>query len=62
MCHKTKCRSCGRPTWSGCGAHIESALRGVKIEQRCPNWENGGRKNPCGPIDPKHGGSDCTIS
>ena len=26
---------CGKPTWAGCGAHVEQALRGVPPEKRC---------------------------
>ena len=29
MCHKTTCSKCNKPTWSGCGKHVESALGGV---------------------------------
>jgi hypothetical protein len=47
MCHKTKCRACGKATWAGCGRHVESALRGVRDEDRCPNWRRGYR-HPCG--------------
>jgi len=35
MCHRTTCRSCGKPTWAGCGNHIEIALAGVPKAQRC---------------------------
>jgi len=35
MCARTTCRSCGKPTWSGCGNHVEQALRGVPQAQRC---------------------------
>jgi len=35
MCHRIVCRTCGKPSWSGCGAHIEEVLRGVPPEQRC---------------------------
>jgi hypothetical protein len=35
MCHRTQCRSCGKPTWSGCGNHIEQALAGVPQAERC---------------------------
>ena len=30
-----KCRKCGRPTWTGCGTHIEFVLRDVPKEERC---------------------------
>ena len=36
MCHKTTCRKCGKPSWAGCGQHIESALKGVPKAQNDP--------------------------
>ncbi len=35
MCHRTTCRRCDKPTWSGCGNHIEQALKGVPKSERC---------------------------
>jgi len=35
MCHQTTCRRCNKPTWSGCGNHIEQALKGVPTSERC---------------------------
>jgi len=35
MCSKTTCKQCGKPTWKGCGNHIEQALAGVPKNQRC---------------------------
>ena len=35
MCSRVTCRTCGQPTWSGCGNHVESALAGVPTSQRC---------------------------
>ncbi|MFM8254480.1 MAG: hypothetical protein ACKN9O_04555 [Actinomycetota bacterium] len=35
MCSKVICRQCGKPTWSGCGEHIEIALAGVPKSDRC---------------------------
>jgi hypothetical protein len=35
MCQKVQCSRCGKPTWSGCGQHIEQALAGVPPEKRC---------------------------
>jgi hypothetical protein len=35
MCSKTTCKSCAKPTWKGCGNHIEDALAGVPKDQRC---------------------------
>jgi hypothetical protein len=35
MCQRVQCSRCGKPTWTGCGRHIEEALRGVPPDQRC---------------------------
>lgn len=35
MCSKIKCVHCGKWTWTGCGLHVEQALKGVKEEERC---------------------------
>jgi len=35
MCSYATCRSCGKPTYSGCGAHIEQVLGHVPREARC---------------------------
>ncbi len=41
MCRKVECEKCHKSTWKGCGQHIESALSGVKEEDRCPQWKSG---------------------
>jgi hypothetical protein len=35
MCHKIRCSRCGKPSWAGCGAHVEHALAGIPREERC---------------------------
>jgi len=40
MCSRATCRKCGKPTWSGCGNHIEIALKGVPKSQRCQGHAN----------------------
>ncbi len=35
MCYQVTCGSCGKATWSGCGNHIEQALAGVPVQERC---------------------------
>ena len=35
MCRAAKCKQCGRPTWKGCGAHVEQVLGDVPKEERC---------------------------
>jgi len=32
---KTDCITCGKPTWKGCGKHIEQALKDVPEDERC---------------------------
>lgn len=36
MCARVTCDVCGKATWEGCGQHVEEALYGVPVEQRCP--------------------------
>ncbi len=45
MCSRTTCRKCGKPTWSGCGNHVEQALKGVAKSDRC----QGHTKDPVEP-------------
>ena len=35
MCTRITCRRCGKPDWTGCGAHVEQVMRGVPPDQRC---------------------------
>jgi hypothetical protein len=35
MCSKITCSKCNKATWTGCGEHIEDALKGVFEEDRC---------------------------
>lgn len=35
MCMRITCSTCKKQTWTGCGNHIESALRGIPEELRC---------------------------
>eukprot|EP01115_Flamella_aegyptia_P001091 TRINITY_DN11684_c2_g1_i1.p1 TRINITY_DN11684_c2_g1~~TRINITY_DN11684_c2_g1_i1.p1 ORF type:complete len:53 (-),score=1.95 TRINITY_DN11684_c2_g1_i1:235-393(-) len=40
MCYQVECNYCGKPTWSGCGRHIESALKNVSVDKRCQGWKD----------------------
>lgn len=42
MCRKMTCKTCGKPTWAGCGQHIEQALAGVPKSERCQGHESSG--------------------
>lgn len=35
MCSRVTCRTCGKPTYSGCGQHIEQVLGDVPKAERC---------------------------
>lgn len=35
MCARVTCHVCHKPTWAGCGQHIDSALEGVPFADRC---------------------------
>lgn len=35
MCRRVTCSDCGKPTFAGCGAHIEQVLGDVPPAQRC---------------------------
>ena len=44
MCRQTTCRTCGRPGWAGCGAHVEQVLGHVPQDERCQCATAGGAK------------------
>lgn len=35
MCYPVKCQKCGKTTWAGCGAHIESVKATVPPGDWC---------------------------
>ena len=35
MCRRVTCSTCNKPTWAGCGEHIEPAMAGVPKSERC---------------------------
>lgn len=35
MCYPTRCTTCGKTTWAGCGEHADAVLAGVPREERC---------------------------
>lgn len=35
MCRRVTCEKCGKPTFAGCGAHVEMVLGDVPKDQRC---------------------------
>ena len=53
MCMPAKCRTCGKASYVGCGAHVEQVLRGVAAADRCtcrqPEAQRGARTDPEAP-------------
>jgi hypothetical protein len=41
MCQRVKCSVCGKPSWVGCGLHVEQVLGDVPVADRCQCQENG---------------------
>ena len=39
MCRAVRCRICGMVTWVGCGDHVDEALAGVPVADRCPGHD-----------------------
>ena len=35
MCRATKCRTCGKTTWAGCGQHVAAVRKGVPASDWC---------------------------
>ena len=35
MCRRVDCPKCGRPTFAGCGMHVEQVLGNVPPAERC---------------------------
>jgi len=35
MCARITCDLCRKPSWAGCGQHVEEALAGVPEADRC---------------------------
>jgi hypothetical protein len=35
MCKRVTCQTCGKPTFAGCGKHIEQVLGDVPAAERC---------------------------
>lgn len=35
MCRRVTCEICSKPTWAGCGAHVEAVLGDVPMADRC---------------------------
>ena len=45
MCDQVICRKCNKPTWAGCGQHIEQVLANVAKADRCQGHPNEQKKS-----------------
>ena len=45
MCRAVRCRTCGKATWAGCGDHVEEALAGIAVDDRCPGHSSDNTTN-----------------
>jgi hypothetical protein len=46
MCSQVTCPSCKKPTFAGCGAHVEQVLGHIPKEQRCKCREEASKASP----------------
>lgn len=46
MCRRIECPKCGRPSWAGCGAHVEQVLGNVPKDERCQCNETKSKGRP----------------
>lgn len=49
MCRRVTCKVCNKPSWAGCGQHIEQALAGVPKKDRCSGHTDAERAAAAGP-------------
>jgi hypothetical protein len=45
MCRRVDCPKCGRPTFAGCGRHVEQVLGNVPPAERCRCAETQSKKS-----------------
>lgn len=55
MCRVVQCEKCQKPTWAGCGAHIEQVLGHVPKAQRCRCREKAAEEKPTDKPEQKRG-------
>ena len=53
MCRQVQCQDCGKPSWAGCGAHVEQVLAHVPKAERCSCRENPKPKPAGAQAEPK---------
>lgn len=40
MCRPTRCKSCGKTSWAGCGAHVAQVRASVPADQWCAGHDD----------------------
>lgn len=46
MCQRVTCKTCGKPSYAGCGRHIEAVLGDVPAAERCRCRESASKDPP----------------
>ena len=49
MCRQVTCSTCGKPTWAGCGAHVEQVLGHIPKEKRCQGHQKAPQASSAAP-------------
>lgn len=49
MCRRVECSKCKKPTYAGCGKHIEQVLADVPRESRCTCRDERARESAAQP-------------
>lgn len=52
MCARVTCPKCKKPTFAGCGAHVEMVLADVPKDQRCRCHEQARETKPSQDVKP----------
>ncbi len=48
MCRPTRCKTCGKTTWAGCGQHVADVRAMVPADNWCPGHDDSARKGLLG--------------
>ncbi len=57
MCRAVECSKCHKPTWAGCGAHVEQVLGHVPKSARCTCRDASATSTASGQASPGIGGA-----
>ena len=48
MCRPTRCKTCGKTTWAGCGQHVAQVKAGVPAKDWCNGQHSAEEKAAAG--------------